>query len=54
MTDETLSKAGLVRQMYLSQGHSFVICQITKQLKIPKKTLYKFLEHFNIKLRGGF
>jgi DNA invertase Pin-like site-specific DNA recombinase len=54
MSAETLSKAGLVHQMYLSQDPSYSISQITKELKISKKTLYKCLEHFNIKLRGGF
>jgi DNA invertase Pin-like site-specific DNA recombinase len=54
MSDETLSKAGLVRQMYLSQEPIYTISQIAKELNISKKTLYRCLEHFNIKLRGGF
>jgi DNA invertase Pin-like site-specific DNA recombinase len=46
MSDKTLSKAGLVRQMYLSPNPVYSVSQITKELKISKKTLYKCLEHF--------
>jgi DNA invertase Pin-like site-specific DNA recombinase len=37
MSDETLSKAGLVRQMYLSQEPVYTISQITKEIKYFQK-----------------
>ena len=47
------SKVGLVKQMYLSQSPVYSISQITRELKISKKTLYRCLEHTNVPLRGG-
>ena len=53
LTDESQRKAGLVKQMYLSENPVYSINEITKALNISKKTVYRCLEHANVKLRGG-
>ena len=53
ITEKSKSKAGLVKQMYISENPYYSVSQITKELNISKKTLYRCLEYSGIKLRGG-
>ena len=53
LTPKSKAKAGLVKQMYISTDPFYSVSQITKELNISKKTLYRCLQHANIPLRGG-
>jgi DNA invertase Pin-like site-specific DNA recombinase len=53
LTERTKKIAGLVKQMYLSENPVYSVNQITKELGMSKKTLYKCLEHAGVSLRGG-
>ena len=53
MTETTKKKSGLVKQLYLSQNPFYSISQISKELQISKKTIYRILNENNINLRGG-
>ena len=53
MTEKSKNMAGLVKQMYISENPYYSVSQITKELNISKKTLYRCLEYAGVKLRGG-
>jgi DNA invertase Pin-like site-specific DNA recombinase len=53
MTEKTKKIAGLVKQMYLSENPVYSVGQITKELNISTKTVYKCLEYAGVELRGG-
>ena len=53
MTEKSKNMVGLVKQMYISENPYYSVSQITKELNISKKTLYRCLEYAGVKLRGG-
>ena len=53
LTEKTKSRAGLAKQMYISKDPYYSVSQISKELDISKKTLYRCLEYAGVKLRGG-
>ena len=53
MTPKTIAIAPLVRQMYLSIDPFYSVSQITKNLKISKKTNYRCLDFERVQLKGG-
>ena len=53
MTPKSIAIAPLVRQMYLSKDPAYSVSQITKNLNISKKTLYRCLDFEDVKLKGG-
>jgi DNA invertase Pin-like site-specific DNA recombinase len=53
MAEKTKKKAGLVKQMYISEEPFYSVDEITKELNISTRTLYKCLEYLGVKLRGG-
>jgi len=53
MTEHSKKIAGLVKQMYLSENPVYSVRQITTELRISTKTLYRCLDYVGVKLRGG-
>jgi len=53
LTEKTKKKAGLVKQMYLSENPVYSVDVISKELDISTRTVYKCLEYAGVKLRGG-
>jgi DNA invertase Pin-like site-specific DNA recombinase len=53
MSEKTTAKAGLVKQMYISENPIYSINEICKELNVSKKTVYRCLEYAGVKLRGG-
>jgi len=53
LTGQTLAKAGLVKQMYISENPVYSVRAISTALNISLKSIYRCLEHAGVELRGG-
>jgi len=53
LMDETIKKAGLVKQMYLSEEPFYSVADIVRELQISPNTVYKCLKYAGVKLRCG-